>query len=87
MCIRDRGNGELDGGAGLRARRKGQLLIDHGENAAVCGIDDDGSAVHAAEGFDGSLTDDGVFSGGDVARANIAGEERVGSEVLVVVMD
>ena len=61
------GNGELDGGAGLCARRESQLLIDHGEDAAVGGIDDDGGAVHVAQGVDGSLTDDGVFSGGDVA--------------------
>ena len=36
---RSHGYGELDGGAGFRARREGQLLVDHGKDATVRGVD------------------------------------------------
>ena len=83
---RGQGDGELDGGAGLGAGRKGQLLVDHGQNAAVGGVDDDGGAVHVAEGVDGGLADDGVFAGGDVAGELVGGGEGTGGEALVITM-
>jgi hypothetical protein len=51
QALRERGHGhgELDGGAGLGARRERQLLVDHGQDAAVGGIDDHGGAVHVAQ--------------------------------------
>ena len=64
---RGHGDGELDGGAGLRAGREGQLLVDHGQDAAVGGVDDHGGAVHVAQGVDGRLADDRIFAGRHVA--------------------
>ena len=83
---RGHGDGDLDGGAGLGAGRESQLLIDHGQDAAVGGIDDHGGAVHVAERVDGCLADDGVFAGGDVAGEDVARGEGAGGEALVVVM-
>ena len=68
---RGQGDGELDGGAGLGAGRERQFLIDHGQDAAVGGVDDHGGAVHVAERVDGGLADDGVFAGGDVAGEHV----------------
>ena len=88
QALRERGHGdgELDGGAGLGARRKSQLLVDHGQNAAVGGVDDHGGAVHVAQGVDGGLADDRVFAGGDVAREDVAAGKGTGGEALVVMM-
>ena len=69
---RGQGDGELDGGAGLGARRERQLLVDHGQNAAVGGIDDHGGAVHVAQGVDGGLADHRILAGRHVALANFA---------------
>ena len=41
---------------------EGKLLVDHGENAAAAGIDDDNSSVELAKGFDHGLSDDRVFA-------------------------
>ena len=88
QALRERGHGdgELDGGAGLGAGRKGQLLVDHGQNAAVGGVDDHGRAVHVAQGVDGCLADDGVFAGGDVAGELVGAGKGAGGKALVVMM-
>ena len=80
------GDGDLDGGTRLRAGRESQLLVDHGEDAAVRGVDDDSGAVHVAECVDGGLADDGVLTGGDVGGEEIAGGKGTGGEALVVAM-
>ena len=80
---RGQGDGELDGGAGLGAWGEGQLLVDHGKDASVGGVDDHGGAVHIAESVNGSLADDGVFSGSDVACEHIIAGKGTGGEALV----
>ncbi len=65
---RRQGHRELDGGAGLGAGRERQLLVDHGQNAPVGGIDDHGGAVHVAQSVDGGLADHRILAGCDVAR-------------------
>ena len=79
-------DGKLDGRAGFCARRKRQLLVDHGQNASVGGIDHDGGAVHVAQGVDRGLADDRIFAGGDVARKDIALGKGTGGEPLEVTM-
>ena len=80
------GHGELDGGAGLGAGREGQLLVDHGQDAAVGGIDHHRGAVHVAEGVDGGLADDGIFAGDDVVAEDVAVGKGAGGEALVIMM-
>ena len=88
QALRERGHGDgdLDGGAGLGAGREGQLLVDHGQDAAIGGVDDHGGAVHVAQGVDGGLADDGILAGGDVAGKDVAGGKGAGGEALVGVV-
>ena len=88
QALRERrqGHGKLDGGAGLGARRERQLLVDHGQDAPVGGVDDHGGAVHVAQGVDGRLADHRVFAGGDVAGKNVAAGKGTGREALIVAM-
>ena len=83
---RGQGNGELDGGAGLGARRKRQLLVDHGQNAAVRGIDDHGGAVHIAQRVDGRLAHHRIFAGRHVAGEDVAFGKGAGRKALVIMM-
>src|SRR4051812_7004311 len=83
---RGKGDGELDGRAGLGTGREGQILIDHGEDAAVGWIDDNGGAVHAVERVDGCLANDGVFTRGDVGGEDVAFCKRTSGEALVKTM-
>src|SRR5689334_12733397 len=60
-------NSNLDGGAGLRAFTERELLVDHGQDASAGGIDGNDCAVHVAQGLNGSLAHDGIFTFNDVA--------------------
>jgi hypothetical protein len=62
-------------------------LIDHGEDAAVRGIDDQSSAVHVAQGVDGGLADDRIFAGGLIAFADVALKKGTGGEALVIMVN
>jgi hypothetical protein len=64
-AFRKRGqrHSELDRRARLGARRERQLLVDHGQDAAIGRIDDHGGAVHIAEGVDGGLAHHRVLAG------------------------
>ena len=83
---RGQGHGELDGRAGFGARREGQLLVDHGQDAAVGGIDDHGGAVHVAQGVDGRLANHRVFAGRHVAGKDVSAGKGAGGKALVVAM-
>ena len=83
---RGEGHGELDGRAGFRARRERQLLVDHGQDSAVGGIDDHGGAVHVAESVDCGLANYGVFACCYVAGKNVSTGKGAGGEALVVAM-
>src|SRR5262249_28009116 len=85
LAQRGQGHRNLDGGAGLRAFAQRQLLVDHGEDAAVRGVDGDHGAVHVAQGVNGGLADDGVFALDDVAIGDVV-REGVPAEVLNVAM-
>ena len=65
------GNGELNSGAGLGAAGERELLVDHGENAAIGRIDGDDGAVHVAEGIHSGLANDGILTGGNVSGSQI----------------
>src|SRR6185312_13680190 len=78
-------HGNLDGGAGLRASAERQLLVDHGENASVSGINGDDSAVHVAQRVNSSLANDRIFTGNNIAVSNVIGK-RTGGEKLNVTM-
>ena len=77
------GDRKLDGRAGLRAARKRQFLVHHGQHAAAGRLDGEHGAVHVAQCVDGGLADDRIFAGGDVA---VAGVDSVGTgrESLVI---
>ena len=79
---RGHGHGDLDGGAGLSARRKRQPLVDHRQDAAIGGIDDHGGAVHAAQSVDGRLANHRILAGRHVARENVSVGEGAGGELL-----
>ncbi len=83
---RGQGHGQLDGGAGLGAGRKRQLLVDHGQNAAIRWVDDHGRAVHVAERVDRGLTHHRIFAGRDVTLADASVEDRADRDVLVITM-
>ena len=83
---RGHGDGNLDGGAGLSARRKGQFLIDHGQDAPVGGVDDHGGAVHVAHGVDGRLADHRVLASRHVACKNVSAGIGTGAEMLIEAM-
>src|SRR5215472_7178367 len=68
------GHGDLDGGAWLRAFTQRQLLVDHGKDAAVRGVNGDDGAVHVAEGVNGGLANDGVFTFHGVAVGGVVRE-------------
>ena len=78
-------DGELDGGAGLRAAGKREFLIHHGEDASARRLDRDHRAVHVAQRVDRSLPYGWVFARGDVAFRNL-GCEGTGVEALVITM-
>ncbi len=80
------GHGELDGGAGLGAGRESQLLVDHGQDAAIGGVDDHRCAVHVAESVNGGLANDRVFAGSHVFGHDVPMGKRAGRETLVIVM-
>src|SRR5262249_51130119 len=79
------GHSDLDGGAGLRAFAERQLLVDHGEDAPVRGVDGDHGAVHVAQGVNGGLADDGIFALDDVPVGEVV-SEGVSGEALNVAM-
>ena len=83
---RGHGNGELDGGAGFSARRKRQLLIDHGQDAPVGRVDYHGGAVHIAQGIDGRLPDHWILARRYVACADGACDKGVGRKPFVGLM-
>ncbi len=68
---------------GSAPRGEGELLVDHGEDAAGRGVDGEGGAVHVAQGIEGGGADDGIFAGGDVAEGEVVGK-GVSCEALVV---
>ena len=76
---------KLDGRAGLRAARKRQFLVDHGQNAAAGGLDSEHGAIHVAQGIEGGLANDRIFAGGHIA-VEVVVRERAGGETLVVAM-
>ena len=82
-CQRHR---ELDRRAGLGARRKGQLLVHHGQNAPVRRVDHNRGAVHVAQGIDSRLAHHRIFARRIVAREDIAAGKRTGGEALIVAM-
>src|SRR5208282_633004 len=75
---------ELDGGTRLRAARKRQLLVHHGQDTSAGGFNRHHRAVHVAKRVDRRLADDGVFSGGEVACGYVT-RKRAGVEPLIVV--
>ncbi len=83
---RREGHGKLNGGAWLCTRREGQFLVDHGQDAPVCGVDDHGSAVHVAQCVNGRLPDDRVLAGCDVIGKNVAAGKGTGRESFIVAM-
>ena len=59
-------DGKFDGGAGLSAAGKSQLLVHHGQDASAGGFNGDDRAVHVAQRVYGSLTYHGIFAGRNV---------------------
>jgi hypothetical protein len=83
---RGEGDGNLDGGAGLGAAAQGQLLVDHGENAAVAGVDRDDGAVHIAERIDRRRADDRIFAPRNIGRGWITLDKGVTRKALISAM-
>ena len=63
--------------------RQCQFLVDHGQDAAVARVDSDDCAVHVAEGIDGRLTHNRVFSADAVAIGQVKVSKGVAGESLV----
>src|SRR5579883_1543842 len=72
--------------AGLCAGRKRELLVHHGENASAGGLDGDNGSVHIAKRVNRSLTDNWVFTSGDIAFGDVSRGEGTGGKMLIVVM-
>ena len=61
----------LDRRTRLSATREGQLLIDHGQNAAIARVDGYGRAVHIAQGVDRGLAHHWIFSGSHISLSDV----------------
>ena len=64
-------DGQLDGGAGLKAGPEGKLLVDYGENAARIRIDHHYRTVVGAEGIDRRAANSQIFAFNVVARGGV----------------
>ena len=81
-----KGHRNFDRGAGLRAAGKSQLLVDHGQDAAVAGIDGNHRAIHVAQGIQRGFAHDRIFARGYIARRRIRGV-GAGREALTIKMN
>ena len=77
---------ELDGGARFSTRRERKLLVDHGKDAAVGGIDHHCGAIHIAERIDGRLANHRILARRDVALTCSSLNKRAGREAFVIVV-
>src|SRR6185312_250208 len=62
-----------------------QLLVHHGQDAAVGRVNGNDGAVHVAESVNRCLAHDRIFTRGDVAIGHIVGI-GTGGEALVIVL-
>src|SRR6185312_9470400 len=77
---------ELDRRARLSTRRKRKRLVHHREDPPVRRVDHDCGSVHIPERIDRGLSDNGIFTRGDVRPEDVALGERTGCETLVRAM-
>ena len=82
---RGQGDRKFDGGARLRAARKSQLLVHHGQHASAGGFDCDDGSIHVAQRVNRGLAYDRIFAGRNVTGGNVFGE-RTHAEALVIAM-
>jgi hypothetical protein len=76
-------NRNLDRRTRLSATREGQLLVDHGQNAAIARVNRHSCAVHIAQGVDRRLPYHWIFSGSHISLSNVRVGKRTGGKVLV----
>ena len=61
------------------------MVIHHGKNAAIVGINHNDGAIHISQGRDGGLAHNWIFTGRDIARSLVL-RIRAGCEALIVTM-
>ena len=61
------------------------MMIHHGKNAAIVGINHNDGAIHISQSRDGGLTHNRIFSGGNISRGLVLGV-GAGRESLIVAM-
>ena len=61
----------LDRRTRLSATREGQLLVDHGQNAAIARVNRYSCAVHIAQGVDRGLAHHWIFSGSHISLSDV----------------
>ena len=76
-------NRDLNGRTRLGAAGKGKLLIDHGQDAAIAGVDGYHGAIHVAQRIDRRLAHHGIFSRSHIALGDVRVSKRAGGEMLV----
>ena len=77
---------DFDRGTGLGAARKRQFLVDHGQDAAIAGIDRNDRPIHVAERVDCSLADYRIFAGSHIAGKDVGSGVGTRGEALNVAM-
>ena len=85
LAQRRQSDRKFDGGAWLRAARKREPLVHHGEDASAGRLNCYHCAIHVAQRIDCRLTDYRIFAGRYVTFSDI-GRERTGVKSLVITM-
>ena len=76
----------LNGRTRLGAAGESKLLIHHGQDAAIAGVDGYDSAIHVAQCVDRRLAYDGVFTRGHITLGEVGVSKGAGGEMFIRTM-
>src|ERR1700677_105637 len=68
------------------ARATETLMVEHGQNAAVAGVDGYRSPVHIAQSVDGGLANDWILAGGHITLGDVRVGKGASGKVLIGTM-